>query len=67
MPPRAAARDAGLNPNAPSLAQIDEGMRRNLNTDMGGDNFGVSDDTGWDAGGGDIGGDIGGGGGDWDT
>jgi hypothetical protein len=46
--------------NAPSLDQIDEGMRRNLNTDMGGDNFGVADNGGWDDA-------SGGGGGDWDT
>lgn len=47
--------------NAPTLDQIDEGMRHNLNTDMGGDNFGIAD-GGWDDGGGaDLGG------GDWDT
>jgi hypothetical protein len=60
------AHAAGYDPNlsnAPSLDQIDEGMRRNLNTDMGGDNFGVDEGGGWDAGGGDIGG----GGGDWDS
>jgi hypothetical protein len=50
--------DAG---NTPSLEQIDEGMRHNLNTDMGGDDFGIAD-GGWDDGGG-----GGGGGGDWDT
>jgi hypothetical protein len=49
--------------NAPTLDQIDDGMRRNLNTDMGGDDFGVAD-GGWDDAGG---GDLGGGGGDWDT
>jgi hypothetical protein len=37
--------------NTPTLDQIDEGMRHNLNTDMGGDNFGIGDD-GWDDGGG---------------
>jgi hypothetical protein len=49
--------------NHPTLDQIDDGMRHNLNTDMGGDNFGMSD-GGWDDGGG---GDVGGGGGDWDS
>jgi hypothetical protein len=58
--------DAG---NTPSLDQIDEGMRRNLNTDMGGNDFGIAGD-GWDdasgGGGGDFSaGDVGGG--DWDT
>lgn len=53
------------NGNPPTLDQIDEGMRRNLNTDMGGNDFGIAD-GGWDDGGGDAGGDIGGGG-DWDT
>jgi uncharacterized protein len=47
--------------NTPSLDQIDDGMRRNLNTDMGGNDFGVADDGNWDDGGG------GGGGGDWDS
>jgi hypothetical protein len=53
--------------NHPTLDQIDEGMRRNLNTDMGGDNFGMSG-GGWDDGGGggfDGGGGGDGGGGDW--
>lgn len=49
------------NGNPPTLDQIDEGMRRNLNTDMGGNDFGVAD-GGWDDGGGDLGG-----GGDWDS
>jgi hypothetical protein len=49
--------------NPPSLDAIDEGMRRNLNTDMGGDNFGIGN-GGWDDAGGDMGG---GGGGDWDA
>jgi hypothetical protein len=55
------AHDTG---NHPTLDQIDEGMRRNLNTDMGGDNFGMDAGGGWDAGGG---GDVGGGdgGGEW--
>jgi hypothetical protein len=48
------------NGNAPTLDQIDEGMRHNLNTDMGGNDFGIAD-GGWDDGGGDLGG------GDWDT
>lgn len=39
-------RDYG---NAPTLDQIDDGMRHNLNTDMGGDDFGIADD-GWDSG-----------------
>lgn len=47
--------------NAPSLDQIDDGMRRNLNTDMGGNDFGIADGGSWDDGGG------GGGGGDWDS
>lgn len=51
--------------NAPSLDQIDDGMRRNLNSDMGGDDFGIADGS-WDDGGG-GGGDAGGGGSDWDT
>jgi hypothetical protein len=51
------------NGNTPSLDQIDEGMRHNLNTDMGGNDFGIADDS-WDDGGG---GDVGGGGSDWDT
>jgi hypothetical protein len=50
-------RDHG---NTPSLDQIDEGMRHNLNTDMGGDDFGIAGNGGWDDGGG-------GGGGDWDS
>jgi hypothetical protein len=53
--------------NPPTLDQIDEGMRRNLNTDMGGDDFGVADNGGWDDGAGDVGGGDVGGGGDWDT
>ncbi|HUR88469.1 MAG TPA: tetratricopeptide repeat protein [Ramlibacter sp.] len=62
------AHAAGLDSNAgnvntPSLDQIDDGMRHNLNSDMGGAEFGVNDGGGWDGGGGDIGG----GGGDWDT
>jgi hypothetical protein len=48
--------------NTPSLDQIDEGMRHNLNTDMGGDDFGIADGGSWDDGGG--GGDLGGG---WDS
>jgi hypothetical protein len=36
-------------------------MRENLNTDMGGNDFGMNDGGGWDDGGG------GGGGGDWDS
>ena len=56
------AHAAGLN--TPSLDQIDDGMRRNLNSDMGGADFGTNDGGGWDGGGG---GDAGGGGGDWDT
>lgn len=63
------ANAASLPPDAshPTLDQIDEGMRRNLNTDMGGDNFGISDGGGWDAGdgGGSDGGGGDGGGGDW--
>lgn len=51
--------------NTPSLDQIDEGMRHNLNTDMGGNDFGVADGDWDDADGGDVGGDVGGG--DWDT
>ena len=51
--------------NTPSLDQIDDGMRRNLNTDMGGNDFGIAD-GGWDDAGGGGGGDAGGGG-DWDT
>jgi len=47
--------------NAASLDQIDQGMRENLNTDMGGNDFGMNDGGGWDDGGG------GGGGGDWDS
>jgi len=43
-----------------NIDAIDEGMRRNLNSDMGGDDFGIADD-GWD----DAGGDMGGGG--WDS
>lgn len=61
------ANAASLPPdtgNHPTLDQIDDGMRRNLNTDMGGDNFGIAD-GGWDDGGGAVGGDDGGGGGDW--
>jgi len=63
------ARAAGFSPgaagnvNTPSLDQIDDGMRRNLNSDMGGNDFGVNDGGGWDSGGGGGGG----GGGDWDT
>ena len=54
------------NGNPPTLDQIDDGMRRNLNTDMGGNDFGIAD-GGWDDGGGDVaGGDLGGGG-DWDS
>jgi hypothetical protein len=56
----AASYDPGQNPNPPTLDQIDEGMRHNLNTDMGGDNFGVNEGGSWDDAGG-------GGGGDWDT
>jgi hypothetical protein len=52
------------NVNTPSLDQIDDGMRRNLNSDMGGADFGINGGGSWDDGGG---GDIGGGGGDWDT
>jgi hypothetical protein len=52
------------NVNTPSLDQIDDGMRRNLNSDMGGADFGINDGGGWDDGGG---ADMGGGGGDWDT
>lgn len=63
------ANAASLPPDAgnhPTLDQIDDGMRHNLNTDMGGNDFGVAD-GGWDdAGGGDAGG-GGGGGGDWDS
>jgi hypothetical protein len=60
----------GFDPNvgnSPTLDQIDEGMRTNLNSDMGGNDFGMNDGGGsWDdAGGG--GGDMGGGGSDWDT
>ncbi|HEY8050000.1 MAG TPA: tetratricopeptide repeat protein [Ramlibacter sp.] len=65
--PRAAAYDPNANMNTPSLDQIDDGMRRNLNSDMGGADFGVNDGGGWDDGGG--GGDFSsgdlGGGGDW--
>ena len=53
------------NANTPSLDQIDDGMRRNLNSDMGGADFGTND-AGWDdaGGGGDSSGsDVGGG--DW--
>jgi uncharacterized protein len=50
--------------NAASLDQVDNGMRQNLNTDMGGNDFGVADGGSWDDGGG--GGDLGGGG-DWDS
>jgi hypothetical protein len=56
----AASSDPGQNPNPPTLDQIDEGMRHNLNTDMGGNDFGVNDGGSWDDAGG-------GGGGDWDT
>jgi hypothetical protein len=49
------------NGNAPSLDQIDDGMRRNLNTDMGGNDFGMNDAGSWDDGGGDVGG------GGWDS
>jgi uncharacterized protein len=59
-----AAAGSSVNENPPTLDAIDEGMRRNLNTDMGGDNFGIAD-GGWDDGGGTGGGDVGGG--DWDT
>lgn len=57
-------RDANAAPlqhdygNTPSLDQIDDGMRHNLNTDMGGNDFGVADGGNWD---------DGGGGGDWDS
>ncbi|MEJ6021082.1 tetratricopeptide repeat protein [Ramlibacter sp. PS4R-6] len=56
-----AAPLSGDNGPHPTLDQIDDGMRRNLNTDMGGDDFGIAGDGGWDDGGG---GDAGGGG-DW--
>jgi uncharacterized protein len=49
--------------NTPSLDQIDDGMRRNLNTDMGGNDFGIADGGSWDDGGGGGGGDGGG----WDS
>ena len=67
--PRAGAYDPNTNINTPSLDQIDEGMRRNLNSDMGGADFGVNDGGSWDdaGGGGDFSsGDLGGGG-DWDS
>ncbi|AMO23430.1 hypothetical protein GCM10027034_40750 [Ramlibacter solisilvae] len=44
----------------PDLDAIDEGMRRKLNTGMGGENFGIADDVGWDDAGGAAAGDAGG-------
>ena len=65
--PRAGAFDPNANANGPTLDQIDDGMRRNLNSDMGGADFGVNDGGGWDdAGGGADPGDFGTGGG-WDS
>jgi len=63
---RAGAFDpSSNNVNTPSLDQIDDGMRRNLNSDMGGADFGVNDGGSWDDGGGGGGDPGGGGGGDW--
>ena len=65
--PRAGAFDPNANGNGPTPDQIDDGMRRNLNSDMGGADFGVNDGGGWDdAGGSADPGDFGTGG-DWDT
>lgn len=65
--PRAGALDPNANATGPTLDQIDDGMRRNLNSDMGGADFGVNDGGGWDdAGGGADPGDFGTGG-DWDS
>lgn len=65
--PRAGAFDPNPNANGPTPDQIDDGMRRNLNSDMGGADFGLNDAGGWDdAGGGADLGDFGTGG-DWDN
>jgi uncharacterized protein len=63
----AAAYNPNANTNAPSLDQLDDGMRRNMNSDMGGADFGVNDGGSWDdgGGGGDFGGGDAGGGNDW--